>query len=220
MSPAGATESSRRPSLAAKGRVVVRPVQASEIPALARVIARAFAWHEPWGAFCFPDDSQREDRLAELAEYDLAHSYVPAGCAWAIEGSSVAMWIPPDGHPLAAHFGPDRRDSSQYEIYGERADLVRANDRLINELRPAFPHWYLDTLATDPERFGEGLAGRLVEHGLAVCDDTGVPVALDVHLERNRRFYARWGFEVSATGRIPGEALDVAIMVRGVGGRS
>jgi hypothetical protein len=178
------------------------------------LIARAFAWHEPWGAFCFPDESGREDALARLAEYDLTHSYVRAGCAWSAGGASVALWIPPAGHPAAAQFGAGRRDEDQYAIYGDRAPLVRANDELISSLRPSAPHWYLDTLATEPGRFGEGLAGSLVEHGLAERDAAGDAVALDVHLERNRRFYERWGFEAIATGRLPGEDLEVTIMWR------
>jgi GNAT superfamily N-acetyltransferase len=112
------------------------------------------------------------------------------------------------------HFGGDRRDAAQYDIYGGRAPLVRANDELIASLRPASPHWYLDTLATDPERFGEGLAGRLIDHGLAIRDANGESVALDVHLERNRRFYERWGFEAIASGRLPGEDLELTIMLR------
>lgn len=191
-----------------------RPVRPTEIAAAARLIARAFAWHEPWGEFCFPDESVREDALAELAEYDLTHSYVPAGCAWTVDCASVALWIPPAGHPAATHFGAGRRDEAQYEIYGDRAPLVRANDELITSLRPGAAHWYLDTLATDPARFGEGLAGKLVEHGLAERDAAGDAVALDVHLERNRRFYERWGFAAVAAGRLPGESLELTIMWR------
>lgn len=189
-------------------------VPRAEVPAIARVIARAFAWHEPWGEFCFPDESSREDSLAQLAEDDLGDSFVPAGCAWTIEGRSVALWIPPVDHPLAEHFPSGRRTAEQYEIYGERAALVRANDELVEALRPQQAHWYLDTLATDPASFGQGLAGRLVEHGLAKHDEQGEAVALDVHLERNRRFYERWGFEAVASDRLPGEDLEVTIMWR------
>jgi ribosomal protein S18 acetylase RimI-like enzyme len=194
-----------------------RPVVPAEIPDVARVIARAFAWHEPWGEFCFPDESVREDALARLAEHDLTHSFVPAGCAWTIAGRSVALWIPPASHPLAKHFADDRRDPAQYEVYGAREPLIRANDELVGSLRPAEPHWYLDTLATDPEHFGEGLASRLVDHGLA--ERAGEDVALDVHLDSNRRFYERWGFEIAASGHLPGEELEVTIMLRKPRGR-
>lgn len=185
-----------------------------DVTKAARVIARAFAWHEPWGAWTFPDERIREDSLQRLAMVDLGREAVPAGCAWTIDAVSVAIWFPPTSHSAARFFGDGRRSDDQYAVYGKRADLVRESDALIESMRPNVDHWYLDTLATDPDRFGEGLAGRLLDHGCARCDERGEAIALDTHTERNQSFYGRRGFVEIARSRLPGDGPEVAMMLR------
>ena len=42
-----------------------RPLAAADAEAAARTAARAFAWHEPWGAWALPDEATREQRDVE-----------------------------------------------------------------------------------------------------------------------------------------------------------
>jgi ribosomal protein S18 acetylase RimI-like enzyme len=155
-----------------------------------------------------PDESDREERIFARFRQDLAERFIPDGECWTIGGHAVTMWIPPGVESLAR-----RRSESDYLAFGAVADAMRAGDELIASLKPEEEHWYLDTIATDPDLHGRGLGGRLLDHDLAVRDSRGDACALDTHTEENVGFYRRRGFEVIGSGRLaPG--LDVQMMLR------
>jgi ribosomal protein S18 acetylase RimI-like enzyme len=71
-------------------------------------------------------------------------------------------------------------------------------------LHPAEPpHWYLAILGTDPDAQGRGLGSRLLAPVLERCDEDGVGAYLESSKERNIAFYARHGFRVTRTWRLP-----------------
>jgi len=76
------------------------------------------------------------------------------------------------------------------------ADAMREGDELISSMKPDVEHWFLDTIATDPDHFGKGLGGRILDHDLAIRDAAGDACALDTHTPDNIAFYSRRGFEV------------------------
>lgn len=189
-----------------------RPLELSDLPEATRAIARAFAWHEPWGAWAMPETEGREVRLHSLIEADVRERFLPHGECWTIGGASTTLWIPPAGRPGAEVFA-HRRGEAEYAYYGDRGDAMRAGDELIASLRPREEHWYLDTIATDPELFGRGLAGRLLAHDLEIRDAAGDVSALDTHTPRQIAFYERHGFEVVGEGQLSPE-LSVVMMAR------
>jgi ribosomal protein S18 acetylase RimI-like enzyme len=189
-----------------------RPLELADLPGATRSIARAFAWHEPWGAWAMPDEEGREERLHSLIEADVRERFLPHGECWTIGGACTTLWIPPVGPPGTEMFA-SRRGEAEYASYGDKGDAMRAGDALIRELKPKQPHWYLDTIATDPRLFGNGLAGRLLAHDLAIRDAAGDVSALDTHTPRQVAFYERHGFEVVGEGQLSPE-LKVVMMVR------
>ena len=189
-----------------------RPLELSDLPAATRSIARAFAWHEPWGAWAMPEEEGREERLHALIEADVRERFLPHGECWTIGGASTTLWIPPAGQPGNEVFAR-RRGEAEYAEYGDRGEAMRAGDELIASLRPSEEHWYLDTIATEPGLFGRGLAGRLLAHDLGVRDAAGDVCALDTHTRRQVAFYERHGFEVVGEGQL-GPGLAVVMMVR------
>ena len=186
-----------------------RRLEPGDVDRAARVLARAFAWHEPWGDWAMPDPTDREERIYERFRWDLLERFIPYGECWTIgAGTATTMWIPPGVPELAS-----RRSESDYAGYGERAGEMRAGDELIASLKPSTEHWYLDTIATDPDLHGQGLGGRLLDHDLAVRDAAGAACALDTHTSENIGFYGRRGFEVIGEGPL-GEGIDVYMMFR------
>lgn len=189
-----------------------RRLQPSDLETATAAIARAFAWHEPFGAWAMPDPADRERRLAERIRVDIRDRFLPEGECWTIGGACFTLWIPPlsgDGtEALAA-----RRTETDYAAFGPVADEMRAGDQLIRDLKPAQPHWYLDTIATAPEYHRRGLGGALLDHDLAVRDAAGDVCALDTHTDENISFYERRGFEVTGEGPLSDD-LRVYMMVR------
>jgi len=189
-----------------------RPLELSDLPEATRSLARAFAWHEPWGAWAMPDEEGREDRLHALIDADVRERFLPHGECWTIGGACTTLWIPPVGPPGTEMFA-HRRGEAEYASYGDNADAMRAGDKLIASLKPKEVHWYLDTIGTEPSLFRNGLAGRLLEHDLAIRDAAGDVCALDTHTPEQIGFYERRGFEVVGEGRLSPE-LAVVMMVR------
>ena len=186
-----------------------RRLEPGDVDRAARVLARAFAWHEPWGDWAMPDRTDREERIYDRFRWDLLERFIPYGECWTIgAGTATTMWIPPGVAELAS-----RRSESDYATYGELADEMRAGDELIASLKPSTEHWYLDTIATDPDLHGQGLGGRLLDHDLGVRDAAGDACALDTHTAENVGFYGRRGFEVIGEGPL-GEGIDVYMMFR------
>lgn len=189
-----------------------RPLEPGDLEPAAGAIARAFAWHEPWGAWVLPDEGTREGILRERIGADIRDRFLPHGECWTIGALCLTLWIPPARHPGAAAFAA-RRSEDDYAAFGARAEAIRAGDELIASLRPDVEHWYLDTIATAPELHGQGLGGALLDHDLAIRDAAGDACALDTHTEANIGFYERRGFEVTGQGPLSPD-LEVFMMFR------
>ena len=198
--------------MASASRSEPRALEASEAGRAAALIARAFAWHEPWGEWTMPDPSDREERLRALVEADVRDRFLPHGDARTIDLESVTLWIPPHGRADTETFAR-RRTEDDYAAYGDREGAIRAADELIRSLRPEEPHWFLDTIATEPELFGRGLAGRLLADDLRRRDLAGDLCALDTHTPRQIAFYERHGFRVVGRGE-PAPGFPIVVMVR------
>jgi len=176
-----------------------RRLEVGDVDRVARVFARAFAWHEPWGDWAMPDRSNREERIFSRFREDLLERFIPDGECWTIGGLTATMWIPPGVESLKS-----RRSEEDYATFGEVADAMREGDALISSLKPDVEHWFLDTIATDPDHHGEGLGGRLLDHDLAIRDAAGDACALDTHTADNIGFYGRRGFEIVGEGQLRG----------------
>jgi ribosomal protein S18 acetylase RimI-like enzyme len=190
-----------------------RPLTEADASAAALTAAKAFAWHEPWGAWALPDETTREVTLRGMIEGDIRERFLPLGRASTIDNIAVALWVPPESDPRSAEFGP-RRDEDGYAAFGEMGEGLRASDALLAALMPPGDYWYLDTLATNPDHMRRGLGGRLLDHDLAALDAIGAAAALDTHTEENVGFYGRRGFEVAGSGTIPQGGPDLYVMVR------
>ena len=191
-----------------------RALTEADIEPASLTVARAFAWHEPWGAWALPDTETREQRLQGMIAGDIRDRFLPLGRASTIDdGACVSLWCPPASHPNSAKFGP-RRDDDAYELFGSQLDALREADALLRTLIPAGDHWYLDTLATEPERMRQGLGGRLLDYDLEWLDEIGGTAALDTHGPDNVGFYQRHGFELVASSEVPHGGPLLFVMLR------
>lgn len=172
----------------------VRRAVDGDVPALSRVLARAFIG-DPVVEFLFPDASRRRERLPAFFALQLRAMYLPSGEVYTTVGrSGAAMWMaswaaPPDLVHRVRQLG-------LLAQFGRRAPAGRHLARALARCHPPVPHYYLGTVGTDPAYQHHGVASSLIWPVLARCDELGVPAYLECSLEENVGFYARFGFAV------------------------
>lgn len=178
-----------------------RPPTRADRAAVILTLAAAFQ-DDPVMRFIFPDDADRRRRLprffAILYDGDGAH-----GARWMMPGAEAAtLWrAPGQGHlglvEKLRHGLPWLRAAG---LALPRALAVSAAS---DANHPAQPHWYLHIVGCRPEAQGRGFGRAAIAPGLARADADGVPAYLETANERNLPFYARIGFEVTHTWRVP-----------------
>lgn len=69
------------------------------------------------------------------------------------------------------------------------------------------PHWYLDAVAVEPGRQGQGIGSALVQAAIARAGEDDLPLVLLTCQPRNVALYQRHGFEVVAETDTPGSQV-------------
>jgi GNAT superfamily N-acetyltransferase len=176
-----------------------------DLDAAAALLARAFV-DEPVLGFLLGHERDRERRLIFTT---LCRDVMGAGVIESMRGpdgelASVAVWMAPGAHPV-----PLRRELRMVPAWlrlvtmHPRAvpGLLRASPAL-DRLHPREPHWFLFMLGTEPPLQQGGLGTVLVEHGVRRAAAEGVPAHLDTGLQRNVKWFRRFGFEVADEVRV------------------
>lgn len=178
---------------------VARRATGADAEAIGAMFARAFADDPIWMWMC----RARIDRFPRLAAPFFAaetRQYLPRRAAWTVPGCGAgALWAPPGTWRLGAA-DMVRWAPSALRLFARHLPRSLSALAALDRIHPAEPHWYLASLATDPDLQGRGLGSTVLGPVLAECDRTGTPAYLESSKEVNLAFYARHGFEV--TGRV------------------
>lgn len=86
-------------------------------------------------------------------------------------------------------------------------------ERKHKELAP-FKHWYLATLAVDPQHQGRRYASRLLNEMLSYIDEESLHCYLETEGEKNVSMYQHFGFEVVDEFIVPGTKDKLVAMLR------
>lgn len=179
---------------------VIREAAAADRPAIAAMLARAFA-DDPAMTYIFPDPRDRAKRLPRLFAilFD-----VDAGGMRLITGDveAATLWQRP-GASRATRMDMVRRVIPLVGALGfvlPRA--LRVGDAL-EAHAPTGRHWYLHIAGVDPAHQGKGLGGASIREGLARATADGVPTYLETATERNVGLYRSLGFEVTSEWSVP-----------------
>ncbi|MYW08832.1 GNAT family N-acetyltransferase [Streptomyces sp. SID2563] len=166
---------------------------ASDVPALAGVLASAYAEDPVW-SWLIPRDRDRRLRLLFTAH--LAQQ-VPAGRVWTDSDRTVAaVWAEPGAWKLPASY---LLRNAGTLLRASRAQLPRTAGRLLalEHRHPARPaHWYVEYIGTHADARGTGRGSVVLGGLLERADADGRPVFLESSNSRNLTFYRRHGFEV------------------------
>ena len=185
--------------------ITVRPARRSDVPALARVLGRAFQ-DDPVMMWMQPDNTRRAAALAgffgALTRY---HYLAGAGVEVALLGSGVAaaaLWDPPGkGEP-----SPREQIAmlpAVIRAFRGRLGEGRALTEQMKAVHPEEPHWYLGILGSDPDSRGGGFGHALMTSRLDRCDAAGAPAYLESSNPANIGYYNRFGFDVTGEIVIP-----------------
>ncbi len=174
----------------------VRRAEPRDIPALARMLARAF-FDDPVASWAWPPDSLRLKAL-ERFQATRMRQLIGAGEVWTSDDlSCAALWAPPGSWHSSPRETAQLVPSFAHPRLIVRLPLIALGwDRLERAHPRRPPHFYLAVLGTDPERQGGGLGSAVLGGALEQCDSDGVAAYLESSKESNVDFYARHGFRV------------------------
>lgn len=185
--------------------IEVRSARRSDVPALARVLGRAFQ-NDPVMMWLQPDSARRGTALAgffgALTRY---HYLAGAGVEVALSESGVgaaALWDPP------GKGDPSPREQiamlpAVIRAFRGRLGEGRALTEQMKAVHPEEPHWYLGVIGSDPEARGGGFGHALMRSRLDRCDAEGAPAYLESSNPDNIPYYNRFGFDVTGEIVIP-----------------
>jgi ribosomal protein S18 acetylase RimI-like enzyme len=180
-----------------------RRATSADVPALARMLARAFL-DDPVAMWSCPPDALR---LAVLEHFNAARVRHLLGEQeiWTTpELSSAALWAPPERWKTTPRQDVELARGILHPRLLVRAPLVIRGLLGLERRHPRTPpHWYLAVLGTEPAAQGQGLGSTVLRPVLEQCDVDGVGAYLESSKERNIAFYARHGFRVTAELRLP-----------------
>jgi ribosomal protein S18 acetylase RimI-like enzyme len=173
----------------------VRPATASDVPAITKMLVRAFD-DDPVASFMFAGKQRRRLGLHSFFTSQLRRQYLPHGHVYVTEDlSGAALWGPPDRRRHAVEELLQLLPTAPFLLSPHTINALRLMFK-VEGLHPTERHWYLFTLGTAPERQGKGVGSALLRSMLAHIDQAGEPAFLESSKERNVPLYARFGFSV------------------------
>ena len=190
-----------------------RPALRRDVATLARVLSRAFL-DDPLACYLISRDRTRAAGLRRFFAIEMRSIFLPRGAIYTTEEQQgAALWAPPDMARRDLHDFVRLFPMLMYVGLGDMGRTQRLFGRL-DAARPAYPHWYLATVGTEPSLQGRGIGSSLLQAVLARCDEEGLPAYLESSKEVNVPFYRRHGWEVVQELRVEPQAPPLWLMLR------
>jgi len=193
--------------------VPIEVVTRDRLPAMAAVLARAFADDPMIRWPLLPEGEDLGERI-EQTFGSIYHGIVDLGLIWeAGDGDGFAVWIPAGmademfesdaaARDLVAPLTDD--DAARYDVLWSWIETHTPDDV-----------WYLDVLGVDPSKQGTGIGSALIRFGLERAASNGVDAFLETAVEANVAYYERFGFRTVFEGRATGDAPRLWFMRTG-----
>lgn len=179
-------------------RRMIRLARPEDVPALARVLTRAFA-RDPFFSYLAGEAPERNQRMREAWGGILRHASARLEHTWTTdELTGVAIWLPPNHRtpPLdSLRLLPDLARLTGWRRLRVASDALEFLEERRRHHVPG-PHFYLSVLGVEPDRQGTGIGTTLMGPVLGHCDRERLPAYLETAAARNVLLYERVGFEV------------------------
>ena len=187
-------------------RIEFRPARKADIPALGRVLARAFH-DDPVFRWLVPDDDVRAAATPGFFAAMARHHFLGGGgieVAHSEHGIGAAtLWDPP-GRWQQQPLEQIAMLPAVVRAFRGRRAAARALSEEMKKNHPEEPHWYLAVIGSDPMVRGGGFGQALMRSRLDRCDAEAAPAYLESSHPDNIPYYQRFGFDVIGEIRAPG----------------
>jgi ribosomal protein S18 acetylase RimI-like enzyme len=179
------------------------------VPRLADALADAFL-DDPVATWACRPDALRPHVLKRFQAARL-RQLIGRGEVWTTdELKSAALWAGPGAWNTTARedfdlaIGMFQPRAWKHPSVIARSPMIGIGLTNIERKHPTEPpHWYLAVIGTDPAAQGRGLGSAVLSPVLEQCDRDGVAAYLESSKESNLDYYARFGFRVTETHRLP-----------------
>ena len=183
-------------------RASVRLATAADAGQAAQTLARAF-YDDPVFSFFLQNDSTRLKKLESVMRILFKLGEPHRSCFVTDNYESVTLWRPPNEWdvPFTAYIinGP-----ALLSAFGGGIFRVLGTMDMMEKHHPHEPHWYLQTIGTDPKLQGKGYGGVIMRHTLATADAAHMPCYLESSKDTNIPIYQSFGFELTGEMQVPG----------------
>lgn len=157
----------------------------------------------------YPTDMEYVRCFPRLATTAASPAFDAGTVDFDADGHATALWFPPGIEPDVDAIMHDLAST----LPKQRLGLLAPGIEMQARLHPSEPHWYLSRIGVVPEAQGMGIGGALLRDGLARADAGRLPVYLEATTRRSAAFFARHGFETTATISLP-DYPEIACMWR------
>jgi len=174
----------------------VRRATSADVPALARMLARAFL-DDPVASWAWRPDRLRLGALERFQAVRLRQLLAGEEVWTNDELTCAALWAPPGRWHSSLRETAELVPSFVHPRLLMRMPMVALGWEKLERAHPHKPpHVYLALLGTEPDAQGRGLGSAVLAPVLEQCDSDGVGAYLESSKKRNIDFYARHGFRV------------------------
>jgi GNAT superfamily N-acetyltransferase len=187
---------------ASRQQATVRTAMPADSEQVSLTLARAF-YDDPVFSHFLPNDATREASLLKVMRILFKLGEVHGACYTTDNYESITLWRPPNEWdvPFWAYItnGP-----ALISAFGGGLFRVLGTLDMMEKAHPHEPHWYLQTIGTDPRFQGKGYGGVIMRHTLATADAAHMPCYLESSKSTNIPIYQSFGFELTGEMQVPG----------------
>jgi ribosomal protein S18 acetylase RimI-like enzyme len=178
-----------------------RPAISADAKALGQSMARAF-YDDPFVSYLVQGEGARKRHLARLFRllFQLGKRYNSCDVTDGVE--AAALWRPPNAWHVP-YWQYVTNGATFLRVFGAGTMRVIAAMDQLERVHPQKPHWYLQSIGTDPAFQGKGYGGVLLRYRLERVDAARLPAYLESSKESNIPIYRSFGFEVTGEIRLP-----------------
>ena len=179
----------------------IRPAVKSDSEPLSQSLARAF-YDDPVFSHFLPEDSTRLKKLEKVMSILFKLGQPHGACYTTSNYESITLWRPPNEWdvPFWAYIvnGP-----ALLSTFGTGIGRVLSTMDMMEKVHPHEPHWYLQTIGTDPKFQGKGYGGVIMRDRLAAVDAAHMPCYLESSKDTNIPIYQSFGFRLTGEMQVP-----------------